>query len=46
MPYAVTGKPGNPLVAVIPGQARGMADVLQRLARCPVVVAPSATPGG
>ena len=42
MPYAVTGKPGNPLVAVIPGQARGMADVLQRLARCPVVVAPMA----
>src|SRR5262249_55987587 len=42
MPYAVTGKPGNPLVAVIPGQARGMADVLQRLARCPVVAGPMA----
>src|SRR5262249_39759317 len=40
----LTQSPGSPetLVAVIPGQARGMADVLQRLARCPVVVAPMA----
>jgi nitronate monooxygenase len=43
MHYEFGPNTGNPLVAVIPrGQARSMADVLQRLARCPVVVAPMA----